>query len=144
MLRPVIDEIDDTTDALEECAFLIGLMPDAEAAAFGVAPLGHLADIATDSVGQLIRALDAASRLPEGQRADAVASLQSIDAVVVAERNADDAARETFAAFLSNAQASARVRVLGIEIARALETATDHLLHSALSLRDRVLEELSA
>jgi hypothetical protein len=144
MLRPVINEIDDTTDSLEECAFLVGLMPDAEAAAFGVAPLAHLAEIATDGVGQLIRALDAASRLPEGQRADAVTSLQSIDAVVAAERNADDAARETFAAFMSDAQSNARVLVLGIEIARALETATDHLLHAALSLRDRVLEELSA
>jgi len=34
--------------------------------------------------------------------------------------------------------------VLGLEIARALEKATDHLSHSALSLRDRVLQELSA
>jgi len=33
--------------------------------------------------------------------------------------------------------------VLGLEVARALETATDHLAHAALSLRDRILEELS-
>lgn len=34
--------------------------------------------------------------------------------------------------------------MLGLEIARALETATDHLAHAAMALRERVLEELSA
>jgi hypothetical protein len=38
----------------------------------------------------------------------------------------------------------ARALVLGLDIARSLETATDHLAHSALLLRDRVLEELTA
>jgi hypothetical protein len=34
--------------------------------------------------------------------------------------------------------------VLGLEVTRALETATDYLAHAALSLRERVLEELTA
>ena len=144
MLRPVVDEIENTTDALEDCAFLLSLVPEAEAPVLAVAPLAQLSEIVIDSVGHLVRAVEAASRLPAGQRADAVASLQAIDAVVNAERSADAAERDTFAALMAAANSDARPLVLGLEIARALEKATDHLSHSALSLRDRVLEELSA
>ena len=144
MLRPVVDEIENTTDALEDCAFLLSLVPEAEASVLAVAPLAQLSEIVIDSVGHLVRAVEAASRLPAGQRADAVASLQAIDAVVNAERSADAAERDTFAALMAAANSDARPLVLGLEIARALEKATDHLSHSALSLRDRVLEELSA
>ena len=144
MLLPVIDEIENTTDALEDCAFLLSLVPEAEPAALDVAPSIRLSEIVTDSVGHLVRAVEAASRLPDGHRADAVASLQSIDAVVVAERDADGAERDAFTAFMARPHNDARLLVLGLEIARALETATDHLSHAALALRDRVLEELSS
>ena len=144
MLRLVIEEIENTTDALEDCAFLLSLVPKTDGAGLNIAPLVQLSEITIDSVGHLIRAAEAASRLPQGQRADAAASLQSIDAVVIAERRADAAERDTFAAFMAVPQGDARALVLGLEIARALETATDHLSHAALSLRDRVLEELSA
>jgi hypothetical protein len=87
-------------------------------------------------------AVEAASRLPAGQRADAIASLQAIDAVANAEQSAA-AERGTVAALMAEARSVARPLALGPEIARA-EKATDHLSHSALSLRDRVLEELSA
>jgi hypothetical protein len=40
--------------------------------------------------------------------------------------------------------ADARALVLGLEIAHKLEEATDRLAHAAMSLRDRVLQELSA
>jgi len=143
-LRPVIDEIENTTDSLEDCAYLLSLLPDAEAAMIEMAPLARLAEMATDSTGHLVRAVEAASRLPEGQRSDALASLQSIDAVANLERSADAAERETFAAIMAAPGADARLLVLGLEIARALETATDHLNHAALALRERVLEELSA
>jgi hypothetical protein len=144
LLRPVIDEVENTTDALEDCAFLLSLVPEAEASVLAVEALGRLSEIVTDSVGQLVRAIEAASRLPKGQRADAIASLQAIDAVLNAERSADAAERDTVAALMATARSDARPLVLALEIARALEAATDHLLHSALSLRDRILEELSA
>ncbi len=41
-------------------------------------------------------------------------------------------------------QDDARRLTLSLEIARALEQATDHLSHAAFALRERVLEELSA
>jgi hypothetical protein len=142
--RPLIDEIEDTMDALEQCAYLLGLLPDIDSREVEVEPLVRLSGIVVDSVGHLIRAVEAASRLPEGQRTDAIGSLQSIDAVIAAERTADQAERDALAAFVAAPRSDARALVLGLDIARALETATDHLAHSALSLRDRVLEELTA
>jgi hypothetical protein len=100
--------------------------------------------IVTDSVGHLVRAVEGASRLPKGERADAMSSLQSIDAVITDERGADAAERDTFAAFMASPHSDVRGPLLGLEVARLLEIATDHLAHSALSLRDRVLEELTA
>lgn len=144
MLRSVIDEVENATDALEDCAFLLSLLPHEGAASIDLVPIAKLSGIVVDSVTHLVRAAEAASRLPEGHRADATAALQSVDAVVVAERNADASERESLAALVAPPQVDARAMTLGLEITRALETATDHLSHAALSLRDRVLEELSA
>ena len=143
-LRPLIDEIEDTMDALEQCAYLLGLLSDIDSREVEVEPLVRLSEIVADSVGHLIRAVEAGSRLPEGQRIDAIGSLQSIDAVIAAERTADQAERDALAAFMAAPHSDARALVLGLDIARSLETATDHLAHSALLLRDRVLEELTA
>ncbi|QXX74201.1 hypothetical protein [Methylovirgula sp. HY1] len=142
-LRQTIDEVENATDMLDEGAFLLSLVPQGD----GVARIGVLADLADmviESVGQLIRAVEAASRLPEGQRGDAADALRAIDVVMLAERRADAAEREAFSAFMRVPCSDARALVLGLEIARALETATDHLAHAALALRDLVLEELSA
>ena len=143
-LRPLIDEVENTMDALEQCAYYLGLLHDADGLDFEITPLVRLSEIVTDSVGHLVRAVEWASRLPKGQRADAISSLQSIDAVITDERIADTAERDTFAAFMASPHSDVRAPLLGLEIARLLETATDHLAHSALSLRDRVLEELTA
>lgn len=138
--RTIIDEVEDATDSLEECAFLVSLLQQQ----LDLAPLLRLARIVVHSAGELIRGAEAASQLQKGKRADAIDALQSIDAVVNAEREADSCARDALAAFMTAPAGDARALVLGLEIARALETATDHLSHAALSLRDRVIEELSA
>ncbi|PWR26049.1 hypothetical protein [Zavarzinia aquatilis] len=143
LLRPIVDEVEDATDAFEDCAYLLSLLP-AEMTPVAAEPLSRLAAIAVESAGWLVRAVEAASRLPEGQRADAIAALQAIDAVTNAERAADAAERAALAGLVATPSADARPLILGIEVARAIETATDHLSHAALSLRDRVLEELSA
>jgi uncharacterized protein Yka (UPF0111/DUF47 family) len=142
-LRQAVDEVENATDALDECAFLLSLAPKENPVA-NLAPLGELADVVVEGIGQLVRATEAASRLPQGNRADAEDSLRAIDAVVTAEHRADTAERRALGAFMRAPSADVRALMLGLEIARALETATDHLAHAALSLRERVLEELSA
>ena len=77
-----------------------------------------------------------------------------LDAVLDSERGADTAERAAIGAILSAPPsragedaapgADARVLVLGSEIARTLEEATDRMAHAAISLRNRVLQGLSA
>ncbi len=142
-LRHAIDEAENATDTLDECAFLLSLVPPGDGVT-SIAALADLANIVIASVSDLIRAVEAASRLPQGRQNDAADALQAIDFVMGAERRADAAERDAFSAFMRAPSADARALVLGLEIARALETATDHLAHAALALRDLVLEELSA
>lgn len=139
-VRRLVDEVEDAMDALDECAFLISLAgPEAS-----LNPaLEGLADLVAGAIGQLVRATEAAVRVPEGIRADAVAALQAVDAAIQAERQADAAERACIGAIMAAPGADPRALVLGLEVARALETTTDHIAHAALSLRERVLEELS-
>ncbi len=139
-LRFLIDEIDNVLDCLDEGAFLLSLMPDDSHAA----PLGGLAEITTEGVGNLVRAVEATMELPNGRRADAEDALRAIDATVNAEHRADDAERDAMRVLMAAPSDDARQLIATREIAHALEEATDHLSHAALSLRDRVLEELSA
>jgi uncharacterized protein Yka (UPF0111/DUF47 family) len=143
-LLRLIDAVENTMDALDECAFFISLAPETEATEVLAPPLSNLARLTLESVGHLVRAMEAAVQLPLGRRADATDSLQSIDAVLDAEHRADAAERDAMRACVGAASLDAGSLVLGLELARTLETATDHLAHAALSLRDRVLEELSA
>ncbi|MFZ2870027.1 hypothetical protein, partial [Zavarzinia sp.] len=61
LLRPIIDEVEDATDAFEDCAYLLSLLP-ADISAVAAEPLSRLAAIAVDSAGWLVRAVEAASR----------------------------------------------------------------------------------
>jgi uncharacterized protein Yka (UPF0111/DUF47 family) len=145
-LLSVIDQVENATDCFDEAAFLISLAPDdATSDALG-APLGELAGVARHCAAELVRAVEAALMIPEGARADAAFALQCVDAVLDAERDADAAERGAIGALMrAPAPASdARVLVLGIEIAQTLEEATDRLAHAAMSLRNRVLQGLSA
>ncbi|MBV8189001.1 MAG: hypothetical protein JO339_17300 [Alphaproteobacteria bacterium] len=141
-LRLAVDAVENATDALDEAAFLWTLAPTGALQASSAA-LGELADIVIDSISQLVRAAEAAACLPEGNRVDAATALQAIDAVTTAERRADAAERTAMAALMAQPASDTRAPLLGLEVARALEGATDHLAHAALALRERVLAELS-
>ena len=154
-LLHVIDQVESATDCFDEAAFLLSLAPACDDADLLNAPLAALAGIARECVSQLVRAIEAALLIPEGKRLDAAFALQCVDAVKAAERRADDAERAAFGALMAadaeldpaagprKAQ-DARCLILGLEIARTLEEATDRLAHASMSLRDSVLQELSA
>lgn len=135
------NSVEDANDALEEAAFLLSLAPEGEQDRGHVQPLAALAEIAVESFAQMIRAVEAAHNLPEGLQADVTDALRAIDAVMLEERKADEALRTAMAAFISS-KSEPRTLVLRMEIAKALETATDYLAHAAFALRDRVLGEL--
>ncbi len=149
-LLSLIDQVENATDAFDEAAFLISLAPENSSGDALSQPLAELAAIATNGAGLLARALEAAIAIPDGAPVDAAFALQNLDAVFDAERDADAAER---AAITSIMRASAigsprgvdpRALVLGLEIARTLEETTDRLAHAAISLREHVLQGLSA
>ena len=144
-LRHLVDQVENATDSFDEAAFLLSLAADDGADVLST-PLGELATIATEAVGQLARAVDGALLIPNGKRLDAAFALQCADAVADAERAADTAERSAIGAIIlqTPAGSDARSLVLGLEIARTLEEATDRLAHAAMSLRNRILQELSA
>ncbi|MGO8739345.1 DUF47 domain-containing protein [Rhodoblastus sp.] len=144
-LLALIDQVEAATDCFDEAAFLISLAEGGGTDRIS-APLSPLASLATESVAQMTRAVEGALLVPRGKREDAAFALKCIDAVTDAERAADVAERAAMAALLGPALsgAEARVVVLGLEIARTLEEATDRLAHAAMALRARLLQELSA
>ena len=142
-LRPAADAVEDAADALDDAAFALSLFPEGSAPRNIVEPVMRIAELATGSVADLVRSVEAAARLPEGARVDALAALQAIDAVINAEKSADDAYRMAVAAILAS-PSDAKLTFIAVGLARALESATDHLARAALGLRERVIEELSA
>jgi uncharacterized protein Yka (UPF0111/DUF47 family) len=142
-LRPFADAVEDATDSLDEAAFLLTLLLSSPPPADFLKPLADIANIATGCVGELVRSVEAAAHRPNDVRADATQALQCIDAVVGGERRADDAQRAAIAAIVGEPR-EGNLIFIAVELARALETSTDHLARAALALRERVLEELSA
>jgi uncharacterized protein Yka (UPF0111/DUF47 family) len=142
-LRPAADAVEDAADALDDAAFALSLFPEGSTPRNIIEPVMEIAELATGSVADLVRSVEAAARLPEGARVDAVDALQAIDAVINAEKSADDAYRVAVAAILAS-PSEANLTVIAVDLARALESATDHLARAALGLRERVIEELSA
>ncbi len=140
-VKAIANAVENANDALEEAAFLLSLAPEGGRENSGIQPLARLAEIVVESIAHMIRAVEAAHNLPEGLQADVTDALRAIDAVMLEERKADEALRTAMAAFISN-ESEPRMLILRIEIARALETATDFLAHAAFALRDRVLGEL--
>ena len=141
----MIDEVEEALDALDEAAFLFNLLPDGAAGADVArrarrSGRGRRGERGPD--GAHLRGRVAGA--PTDAAQDAVDALQAIDAVTMAERAADDAERRLIAVLMATAPADARLPVLGLELAHALERATDHMGHAALALRDHLLEELSA
>jgi uncharacterized protein Yka (UPF0111/DUF47 family) len=152
-LMSFTDQVENAMDSFDEAAFLISLVPEDKAAEPLATSLAELARIARDCTAELVRAVEAARQLPEGDRDDAGFVLQALNAVLDAERDADVAERAAIGAIMSSpapsdeesiGRSDVRVVVLGLEIARALEQTTDWMAHAALSLRNRILEGLSA
>ena len=140
--RNIVDAVEDAIDALEDAAFFLSLAPDWQNETFA-RPFRALVAIAKDGVSHLIRAVEASSCLPDGAQTDVTEALLAIDAVIEAERKADDALRLAMAASVASAPDSSFLP-LEFEMTRAVEVSTDHLARAALALRDKVLTELKA
>jgi uncharacterized protein Yka (UPF0111/DUF47 family) len=132
-LGQLIDRGEDAIDEFEQAAFIASLMPELTDQAL-LAALAKLCAIGLTATEVAAAGLAAAIDVPEGRRADSEDALAAVTRLIDAEHAADAQERATTAlVFAGNFDVATSLSVL--ELARAIERATDrfasfgHLLH---------------
>lgn len=144
--RPIIeslmDRVEEAIDELEQAAFIASLAPA------GIDPallqaLAELCKIAISGTEAIASGLAAAADVPEGRRADADDALAAVARLIDAEHAADACERNVTAqVFAGSFDIATSLSVL--ELARAIERATDRLAGFGHLLRRHVMTDLSA
>jgi uncharacterized protein Yka (UPF0111/DUF47 family) len=138
----LVDRIEEAIDELEQAAFIASLaQPDIEGTA-----LASLADLCATALGCTEAAAsgaDAAAEVPEGRRSDTEDALAAVTQLVELEHKADDAERAITALVLRGGFDLPRAFTV-LELARAIERATDRLASFGHVLRAHVLADLTS
>jgi uncharacterized protein Yka (UPF0111/DUF47 family) len=142
IVEQLVNRVEEAIDELEQAAFIASLMP-AGVAGDVLEPVAELCAIAIGASEAAAAGVDAASEVPEGKRVDSEDALASVGRLVDLEHMADAAERTVTALVLRGAlELATSLSVL--ELARAIERATDRLASFAHLLRQHVLAGLSA
>ena len=140
----LLGEADDAADELEDAAFLLTLLPRPAAVASLRKPLEHLGALLVAAAEEWARCLAAASQARRrGARDGLQGFLESVDRIALLEDQADEAERALKTALFAG-DTDPRALQLLVLVAQAFEHAADALAHSALALRDHLLEELTS
>lgn len=134
--------IEEAVDELEQAAFIASLLPPQVDAAL-LKPLADLAQAATAGAEAAAAGVDAATEVPEGAQSDSEDALAAVGRLIDLEHLADNAERAVTALALSGNHGLATA-LSGLELARALERATDRLAGFGHVLRRHMLADLSA
>ncbi|MES2193422.1 MAG: hypothetical protein V4517_03310 [Pseudomonadota bacterium] len=142
IIEQLVDRVEEAVDELEQAAFIASLAPA------GIDPtllsaLAGLCAIATTATEAAACGLAAAIEVPEGRRADSEDALDAVIRLIDAEHAADSREREVTArVFAGGFDVATSLAVL--ELARAIERATDRLAGFGHLLRRHIMTELSA
>jgi uncharacterized protein Yka (UPF0111/DUF47 family) len=144
--RPVIgqlaDLVEQTIDELEQASFIASLAP----ARLDAAPLVALADLCAVAIAAIEAAasgLVAAAEVPDGRRVDSEDALAAVTRLMDTEHAADRSERAiTTLVFTGGFDVATSLAVL--ELARAIERATDRLAGFGHLLRQHIMIDLSA
>jgi uncharacterized protein Yka (UPF0111/DUF47 family) len=142
IIEQLIDRVEETIDQLEQAAFVASLAPAGMDSRLlsALAELGAVAVTAVEAAGS---GLAAAIDVPNGLRTDTEDALNAIIRIIDAEHAADRFEREiTRLVFTGHFDIATSLSV--IELARALERATDRLAGVAHLLRRHIMADLSA
>jgi uncharacterized protein Yka (UPF0111/DUF47 family) len=142
IVEQLVNRVEEAIDELEQAAFIASLMPP-EIAADALEPVADLCAIAIGASEAAAVGVDAASEVPEGKRVDSEDALASVGRLVDLEHMADAAERAVTALVLRGGLELATSLSM-LELARAIERATDRLAGFAHLLRHHVLAGLSA
>jgi uncharacterized protein Yka (UPF0111/DUF47 family) len=141
VIEQLVNRAEEAIDELEQAAFIASIMP-ADLPADVFKPLADLCSAAVSAAEAAGSGLDAAAEVPEGKRADAEDALAAVSRLIDSEHLGDAAEREVTKLVLRGGLALP-VSLSVLELARAIERATDRLAGFGHLLREHVLAELS-
>lgn len=142
IIEQLVDRVEEAVDELEQAAFIASLAPG------GIEPsllsaLAELCAVATTATEAAASGLAAAVEVPEGRRADSEDALAAVVRLMDAEHAADSRERDVTAqVFAGGFDVAASLSVL--ELARAIERATDRLAGFGHLLRRHIITDLAA
>ncbi|WP_375161551.1 hypothetical protein [Bradyrhizobium sp. RDT46] len=142
LIGQLIDRAEEAIDELEQAAFIASLMPEKTEPSLlaSLAELCAVAEIATEVAASGIAA---AIDVPEGRRAESEDALSAVTRLIDAEHAADRRERATTAlVFGGGCDVATSLSV--IELARAVERATDRFAAFGHLLRRHIMIDLAA
>jgi hypothetical protein len=142
IIEQLVDRVEEAVDELEQAAFITSLAPAGIDAAL-LSALAGLCAVATTATEAAASGLAAAVEVPEGQRADSEDALNAVIRLIDAEHAADARERDVTArVFAGGFDVATSLTVL--ELARAIERATDRLAGFGHLLRRHIMTDLSS
>ncbi len=141
-IEELVNGVEAAIDELEQAAFIASLMPVAVDAAL-LAPLAELCAAAVAGAEAAASGVVAAAEAPEGRRADSEDALAAVARLIDAEHIAD-AAERTVTAQVLRGGLDLKTALSVLELARAIERATDRFAGFGHRLRQHVLADLAA
>ena len=141
VIERLVNSIEETIDELEEAAFIASLVPK-EVAPDLLKQLAKLCATAVSGAEAAAAGVAAAADVPEGQRVDSEDVLAAVGRLFEGEHKAD-AAERMITAFVLRGEFDLKTSLSVLELARALERATDRLGGFGNLLREHVLAELA-
>jgi len=141
IIEQLVERVEEAVDELEQAAFVGSLAPAAVDPAL-LSALAELCAVATTATEAAASGLAAAVEVPEGRRADSEDALAAVVRLIDAEHAADSRERDVTArVFAGGYDIATSLSVL--ELARAIERATDRLAGFGHLLRRHVMADLS-
>jgi len=141
IIEQLMNRVEEAIDELEQAAFIASIMPAGMGADL-FKPLAGLCSAAISAAEAAAAGVDAAAEVPEGKRVDAEEALAAVGRLIDIEHAADAAEREVTTLVLRGGL-SLPESLSVLELARAIERATDRLASFGHLLREHVLADLS-
>jgi uncharacterized protein Yka (UPF0111/DUF47 family) len=142
IIERLVDRVEEAIDQLEQAAFIASLAPD-ELAPELLESLAKLCAAAVSATEAVAAGVSAGAEVSEGQRVDLEDALAAVARLIEIEHEADAAERAVTTLVLSG-DFDLKTALVALELARALERATDRLAGFGHLLREHLLARLSA
>jgi len=141
LIERLVNCAEQTIDELEQAAFVASLLPS-EIAPELLRPLADVCSAAVAGTEAAASGAAAVADVPEGLSVDSEDALAAVGRLIEAEHKAD-AAERAVAATIMGGEFDFKTALSVLELARAIERATDQLAGFGHLLRARVLADLS-